>query len=623
MEVRYDYFGNTSLRVKNLLYNFESQLILFEELFSNANEKDIWSNDSELQLRYLELLQRHKLLENKNKTAQLGTKDARVKSAPLEDYNLIKRKEKLITASGYELLKLLQNEAYKITNDFLQIDLISLFFLKATLNFSKSKDLLYKYLEVFKEFKGELSLEIFKFLPLVNNFTNTKEFIQAIKEQKILSYFIDEQNLELLLSDLETKSLKIEYFRTAKGDKTAKSIIATLEQVFLKYRDSKDLKLLENLLSPSCKIEFLDFKKLYLKSFFKSSKKEQRLKELATFITEGNLKDFGIRFYTLIYNTRILANLSDYYDLNRRYLNLTGIFDFSNNKISLEPIFKMIIAHSCYKELLVKIATSEISQGLLSEYFNDKEFLDFFKAYNITKAEDLKEYKRKLDKQKLQALIDSKFQKERVIELLRLFSDRKNDETISELTTTEASIPTIFEYVIALAWYYFDECKLERILDAKLSLDSKLLPKSHAIGGEADFVFAYKTHNVMIEATLTEKTNQRRAEMESVSRHLGNMLLSLDASFQKESFGIFIAPYLDKNVLNDFRARIYTYFEDTSGFVRGMNILPLSTQDLILLLESNVAYKDLVLSFQKLFQSKNDWGSKWYDSEVKSFINSL
>ncbi|STQ83346.1 hypothetical protein [Helicobacter fennelliae] len=225
MEARYDYFGNTSLRVKNLLYNFESQLILFEELFSNANEKDIWSNDSELQLRYLELSQRHKLLENKNKTAQLGTKDARVKSAPLEDYNLIKRKEKLITASGYELLKLLQNEAYKITNDFLQIDLISLFFLKATLNFSKSKDLLYKYLEVFKEFKGELSLEIFKFLPLVNNFTNTKEFIQAIKEQKILSYFIDEQNLELLLSDLETKSLKIEYFKLQKEIKQQKALL--------------------------------------------------------------------------------------------------------------------------------------------------------------------------------------------------------------------------------------------------------------------------------------------------------------------------------------------------------------------------------------------------------------
>lgn len=39
-KMRYDYFGNTSLRVKNLLYNFETQLILFEELFSNANQSE-------------------------------------------------------------------------------------------------------------------------------------------------------------------------------------------------------------------------------------------------------------------------------------------------------------------------------------------------------------------------------------------------------------------------------------------------------------------------------------------------------------------------------------------------------------------------------------------------------
>ncbi len=51
----YNYFGNTSLRVKNLLYNFETQLILFEELFKNADKQDTWSNDSELQLKYLEL----------------------------------------------------------------------------------------------------------------------------------------------------------------------------------------------------------------------------------------------------------------------------------------------------------------------------------------------------------------------------------------------------------------------------------------------------------------------------------------------------------------------------------------------------------------------------------------
>ncbi|EFT0414917.1 AlwI family type II restriction endonuclease, partial [Campylobacter upsaliensis] len=104
MMMTYDYFGNTSLRVKNLLYNFESQLLLFEELFHNADEAEIWANDSNLQLQYLELLEQHNLLESKNKTTHLGTKDARVKSAPLEDYNLIKRKDKIITTQGYELL---------------------------------------------------------------------------------------------------------------------------------------------------------------------------------------------------------------------------------------------------------------------------------------------------------------------------------------------------------------------------------------------------------------------------------------------------------------------------------------------------------------------------------------
>ncbi|EIM0963591.1 hypothetical protein LMP88_001964, partial [Campylobacter coli] len=68
MDIKYSYFGNTSNRVKNLLYNFETQLILFDDLFKNASKNDVWSNDSELQIRYLELLEQHNLLKSKNKT---------------------------------------------------------------------------------------------------------------------------------------------------------------------------------------------------------------------------------------------------------------------------------------------------------------------------------------------------------------------------------------------------------------------------------------------------------------------------------------------------------------------------------------------------------------------------
>lgn len=621
--MRYDYFGNTSLRVKNLLYNFETQLILFEELFANADESDIWSNDSELQIHYLELLKSHNLLESKNKKTEIGTKDARVKSAPLEDLNLIKRKEKLITPQGYELLTLIKNQSYKINNEFLQIDLISLFFLKAQLNFAKSPNLLQKYLEVFREFDGEMSMENFALLPLINNFASVKEFINHIKNHTLFINAIDSSNMDTFLRDLKKDSLKTKYFKTAKGDATAISIINALQKIFLPLRKNGDKKLLQNLLSSQCEAEFLNFKKLYLPYISSATKKDEKLQEVCDFICAGNLEEFGIRFYHLIMRSRLQANLDDYCDLNRRYLNLSGIFEFDKDKVSLNLVFKMILAHSKYDEILQKIATNKISQSLLSEYFNDSEFSVFFEKYGITNQSDLAHYKQNTDKAKLQNLIDSQFRRDDIIEILKLFEDRKNDTLIAKKTTTEATIPTIFEYIVAIAWHYIDDNNLDRVLCAGLSLDSNLLPKSHAVGGEADFKFKYSDHALMIEVTLTEKSNQRRAEMESVSRHLGNLLLGLSADKRQKSFGIFIAPYLDKNVLNDFRSRIYCYFERDVSHIKGMNILPLSTHDIIKILQSKHSYQNLIPHFHKLFASQNDWGSKWYENEILPFINSL
>ncbi|TLD87239.1 AlwI family type II restriction endonuclease [Helicobacter sp. MIT 05-5294] len=614
----YDYFGNTSLRVQNLLYNFETQLILFEELFKNADEKDTWSNNSELQLKYLELLEQHNLLESKHKTADLGTKDARVKSAPLEDYNLINRRQKQITTQGYELLGLIKNQAYKINNIFLQIDLISLFFLKTTLNSNNS--LLSKYLEVFKAFNGDLNIEIFRFLPLVNNFKSATLFIECIKNNTLIPTILHNDlrylELESFLSDLSNNALQIGYFKTAKGEKTALAIIKVLKEIFLPFRDSKNPQFLDKFITSS---DYLEFKRLYLPHLTKQNKKEDKIKDLIRFC-DGSLEEFGKRFFKFIFTSRIFANLNDYLDLNRRYLNLTGIFEFHNDRVSLNTMFSVILKHSKSNEILEKIKQSPISRDLLSEYFGDKELKQYLQDLGIQKPQDLKNYKQNLDKIKLMELLQTHFTREKTIEILRLFSDRKNDDKIREKTTAQALIPTIFEYIIAIAWYYIDDNRVERILEAGLSLDSNLLPKSHAVGGNADFIYFYDNHTLMIEVTLTEKTNQRRAEMESVSRHLGNLLLGLNPQMREQSYGIFIAPYLDKNVLNDFRSRLNCYFENEVSHIRGMKILPLSTQDLITILESNLTYQSLLPRFYKALAHNELWGSKWYQTEIKTKI---
>lgn len=623
MKLKYDYFGNTSLRVNNMLYNFEMQIILFDKLFNDTNKNEIWSSNSNLQFRYLKLLQENNLIKNEKQTANLGTKDARVKSAPLENYGFINRKEKVITPLGKEFLELINNQSYKIINDFLQIDLISLFFIKANLNFKKDNDgnFFENYLEIFKIFNGKISNDYFKFLPLFRNFKSIKEFVEILKcgEAEILKNleYFDKEKQRNFIEDLKNNIFKVDYFKSGKGDKNAFIIIKVLQE-FLKFRKNKDNKILENIIKNQ---EFKDFR-IYLFYIINSKKLDEKIQNLVEFCS-GDEIEFAERFFKHIFKTRLLENLKDYADLNKRYLKLSGIFEFNADFIEINLIFQNILNHSKFYEILNIIKENKTSKNLLNEFFDDKEFIQIFQKFGIKNAKDLQNYNLNITKNRLENLIKEKFSKEKVIEILSLFDNRKNDDKIQEQTTKDASIATIYEYIISLVWYYIDEQKTERILSAGLSLDNNLLPKSHAVGGEADFLYDYFSHFLMIEATLTEKTNQRRAEMESVSRHLGNLLLRIKEQKREKTYAIFIAPYLDKNVINDFRSRIYCYFENDEKFVKGMKILPLNSQDLIKILKSNLTFRELNVKFLEILNSKNDFGSRWYNDEIQKMIANL
>ena len=172
--MNYSYFGNTTLRPKALLYNIEEQLFLFEELFNTAQDEEEWTGNEILQEKYYYMLIRSGLLKTKTNLI-LGTKDARAKSSPLENMGLINRNQKFITLQGLELLKMLRNKDFLKFSNFLQIDLVSLFFLKTFFSYSKSnnlfgsKDFAY-YLIYFLRGKGSLTTEQFSLLPLFKTF---------------------------------------------------------------------------------------------------------------------------------------------------------------------------------------------------------------------------------------------------------------------------------------------------------------------------------------------------------------------------------------------------------------------------------------------------------------------
>jgi hypothetical protein len=642
--MNYSYFGNTTLRPKALLYNIEEQLFLFEELFNTAQDGEEWTGNEFLQEKYYYMLIRSGLLKTKTSLI-LGTKDARAKSSPLENMGLINRNQKFITLQGLELLTMLRNKDFLKFNNFLQTDLVSLFFLKTFFSYSKSnnlfglKDFAY-YLMYFLRGKGSLTTEQFSLLPLFKTFSlslkreffnpnlNYHNFIQYIvskdtiikikKDNFLNNYLINnfDECINLLKSSNGGDSGKIafELLNILNRLKTNTHTLTDIEKLFKNNINGKDNKI----------------KTQYIKYLLPNNAKYKdftSLEPILNYFNQNNEFDFIESFYEFIEICRCKNNLKDYADLNKRYLSLTGIFEFTTDSVFIIKTMQIILkAFSLPAINRYFTNTLQINETSLDFLFNNQTIITLLSQYGLINTTDqLKFYKYNQDKIKLEKLIHEKFSKEKLTnEILPLFQNR-HDKKIQSLVTDSATVPTIYEYVIALSWYYIDNKNIDFILKAGLSLDNDMLPKSHAVGGSSDFEYDYGDHKLMIEVTLTDGTNQRRAEMESVSRHLGQMLLKIDnINKRRNSFGIFIASYLDRNVLNDFRSRRNIPWENSRGeYVEGMNILPLNTEDIIEILISNKTYSSLIDKFKMLINDTETRGSQWYINSIKTYIDNL
>ncbi|QTJ35938.1 AlwI family type II restriction endonuclease [Dolosigranulum pigrum] len=183
------------------------------------------------------------------------------------------------------------------------------------------------------------------------------------------------------------------------------------------------------------------------------------------------------------------------------------------------------------------------------------------------------------------SLIDKEFSKERIIKLLYLFQER-NDDEIKNIVTDSATIPTIFEYIIAIAWYYISDQSYSLLNSLNLTLDGDFKPLSHAIGGEGDIIVDYPDITTMLEATLMNKNSQKRGELEPVIRHAAN----LSTRKLGKVFTIFIADELDNNVVNIFRSVSQIELESTQNTrtTNSVFIFSLSISEVIELLINNI-----------------------------------
>ncbi len=643
--------GTTSFRTKNFNKTIEKQLDLLNDFWNIHNENfEVWAGNSFLQEQYYDFMKEKGFVSG---DANNKPKDAREKTSGLVDIGLISPDRK-ITAAGRTLLEISKTNDFS-TDNMLQISKDSYIYLKQLLKTYNDVNgkcvrpfvvLLYVLSKVdylsYDEFTYLLPLcideESTKFIveQILNLRNNTNLTIDSIIIDRLMSMDNYKIGLDFLIKnkvDVNTICTVGMNRKSRSYDKPYFDLYNKLYEVFVK----KNINALTDVFKATKKVNIGILWRGYL--FNTSAEKaianspRQHLKATA-FDSVKSENEFKKVFYEIMHLLKAKATLSDYLDLNRRYIKTTDIILFDDDMVKVDIVPKQFfnsamdnlykIAFIASENLYDDCALEEIDSSLVIKENVVIDGINKELGANITNISEAYTILDENRYRRLQHLIDSKFTDDKLITLLNLFETRADSE-INSMVTDNADIPTIFEYILGILWYKASERK-GKILDyMKLSLDADLLPKTHAAGGEADIVYEYAgteyypKHTLLLEATLADGTNQRRMEMEPVSRHLGQHLIRTRSM---NSYCVFATNYLNINVIADFRGRKNMPYYDPNDYekcVEGMKIIPLQTSELKSIVSKNIKYKDLYKIFDKAYNSELK-PHEWYEKAVREYV---
>lgn len=336
-----------------------------------------------------------------------------------------------------------------------------------------------------------------------------------------------------------------------------------------------------------------------------------KIKTVEDFLEENRLdifsKNLNENLYLRFLISKKIDSAKEYSDTTIRLMKVTGVIKFKNGIVELayKDIFRELIKTIKLKDYIfgeLDDMTIDQYEGNYSSYMS--EHFTISSIFNINHMllnriiSLLNRRYHSMDSKDLQVIlstqkqlefiqhVEEKYTKEKVLEILKLVSDRRNDNHIKAMVNPSATVPTIYEYIIAIAWYYFSGKDFDILNSMNLSLNADYEPETHAGGGAGDIVIEYDNRVVMLEVTLMNKQAQKRGEWEPVLRHSINLKVEKEP---KEVMTFFIADELDLNTINIWRAVSSVPLQATNGSSKitdNVVIMPLENKELIYLIEN-------------------------------------
>ena len=475
--------GTTSFRTAKLNLKIEAQLLLLDEFYNEVIKESSWNWNNELQEKYYDFMKGRDFLDG---DAKRKDKDAREKTSGLVDIGLI-TEDRLITEAGRELLKITSSGIFETYNAF-NINRDSFVYLKQLLKTSidVSGKIVRPFIAVVKcltelEF---LSYEEFTyFVPLISDEESAKQIISDIKlyregqinlEEIIYKRLMQMDNYKLAQEEFITSGVDENLIcligmnrKSRNYDKPYYKLYQSIKSIFLEGKSDYELLLnsAKNInQKPGILWRNLIFRTTNIGVIRKNGKTS--INNQCPFLNCANEKELKEVFFKYLHVFKAMATLSDYFDLNRRYFNVTDTLIFEDRMVKLDMIpkyyFKEII-DVLYKETFSK--DDNLSVDVPLETISRAFELDMSKVYaalskdlgiTIKSSEQAATYVNDERYRRFNTLIDKKFSDSVLVELLNCF-EKRDDKRIEELVTDEAAIPTIFEYILGIIWYKVSE----------------------------------------------------------------------------------------------------------------------------------------------------------------------
>lgn len=436
-----------------------------------------------------------------------------------------------------------------------------------------------------------------------------------------------EENLNIARELFSDKTVDIDkFYELFKNGKTKQEIYYKFFEAIDKFQKNKSMDNLKDLIDIS--------KDSAIKKAFGFNKIPFDIPRTTTFTIEEFLKknkdnnllsENKIDFYIQFVQSKKADLVREYSDMTKRSFGLSGFVSFNNGLVNVNQPW---IVDNLFKIVGNDISLSGIEaiseyEGNINNYFysdisltqilnlSNSQIIEIENAikkeFGVSDASMLKARIEQEQENKFRKVIEDEFPRQKIVELLKLFSERSiiNDRKIQDIVTDSATVPTIFEYVIAIAWFYISDLDYSLRKSINLSLDGNYKPLTHAAGGDGDIVMDFSNYKLMLEATLMDTNSQKRGELEPVIRHTAN----LSIRSQKEVLTIFVADKIDTNVINMFRGASFIELKSTEiGYrdksIYGIKIFGLTINEISKAIQNEVKQTHIVSKIKESYMKE-------------------